>query len=568
MRHRLKCRKCSGKLEALFSNAERAASPNLTYQKWSEVPYHCKDGRVLSTRDFVSTPVTIEQFESDFAQCIESFLPHHTRAQVADQEWDYLWDHVHEFPNSVACVTDFSNSYLHKHKYEHMQQFWCEVSTTLLGCVMRIPIDNLADCYMPAEEKSRLRELLSKEGLPPLVTITHVLITPNPHHDTATVQHFWKEKLFPWIWDNTVGLEGGNMFVRSDNCGGQFKSGRHFRFISEHSSLPHSRGVRLLSNHFESCHGKDLSDPECGRCKFCLEMEEMRHTRERPTEMKTSREAFGFLRDNCESTDRSIFEKKGVGIYKRQFHWADSKEIKPLHRLAEVKTVHGSDSWHMFYDTGHVRHILVREIACFSCDQCKQMKWRSCSRLKMCGPTMSKEVILESANRVDAPLTANRITQDAKEMAKAVVSGAILGVECASEQEPYILVRAASQLYQHQGDDEYTWMGWIRAGDWLIDVVKFEKYSNTESFWCLKEEKRFPIFEEDLRSVITGYEVVKTRQSGRSTGAPPPMRVEVAGAEISKLQERVLFDLNSIAKEKDRPRRPSGMKPAVNETSS
>ena len=29
----------------------------------------------------------------------------------------------------------------------------------------------------------------------------------------------------------------GNVFVRSDNCGGQFKSSRHFRFISEHNSL-------------------------------------------------------------------------------------------------------------------------------------------------------------------------------------------------------------------------------------------------------------------------------------------------------------------------------------------
>ena len=181
------------------------------------------------------------------------------RCQLADQEWDYLWNHVHEFPNSVACVTDFSNSYLHKHKYEHMQQFWCEVSSTLLGCVMRIPIDNLSDAYMPADEKARLKKLLSNEGLPPLVTITHVLVTPNPHHDTAAVQHFWKEKLYPWMWENTVGLEGGCMFVRSDNCGGQFKSGRHFRFISEHSSLPHSKGMRLLWSHFESCHGKDLS---------------------------------------------------------------------------------------------------------------------------------------------------------------------------------------------------------------------------------------------------------------------------------------------------------------------
>ena len=176
---------------------------------------------------------------------------------------------------------------------------------------MRISIDNLKDSFMSVGEKGRLKKLLKEQGLPPLVTITHVMVSLNPHHDTPVVQYFWKNKLYPWIWENTVGLEGGNMFVRSDNCGGQFKSGRHFRFISEHSSLPHSRGMKLLWSHSESCHGKDLSDPECGRCKFCLEQEEMRHTEENPTEMKTSEEAYVFLVKKCTKTDRDIFRKKG-----------------------------------------------------------------------------------------------------------------------------------------------------------------------------------------------------------------------------------------------------------------
>ena len=98
-------------------------------------------------------------------------------------------------------------------------------------------------------------------------------------------------------------------------------------------------------------------------------------------------------------------------------------------------------------------------------------------------------------------------------------------------------------------------MGWIRAGDWLIDTVKFERYGNTESFWRLQEDKRFLIFEEDLRSKVTAYEVVTVRQSTRSTGPPPPMRIEVAAQEIGKLQERVLCDLNSATKARDRPRR-------------
>ena len=132
----------------------------------------------------------------------------------------------------------------------------------------------------------------------------------------------------PWIWKNTTGLEGGNMFVRSDNCGDQFKSTRHFRFIFEFSSGECSRGMRMSWSQSEPCHGKDLSDPECGRYKFAMEMAEMRHTKDKPTEMKTSREAFEFLDANCQWPDQTLFQKKGVGIYKREFHWVGPKGVR------------------------------------------------------------------------------------------------------------------------------------------------------------------------------------------------------------------------------------------------
>ena len=47
----------------------------------------------------------------------------------------------------------------------------------------------------------------------------------------------------------------------------------------------------------------------------------------------------------------------------------------------------------------------------------------------------------------------------------------------------------------------------------------------------------------------------KLGQSARQTGAPAPMRIEVADAEIDLLKERVMHDLNSVEKAKDQPRR-------------
>ena len=80
---------------------------------------------------------------------------------------------------------------------------------------------------------------------------------------------------------------------------------------------------------------------------------------------------------------------------------------------------------------------------------------------------MTKEVILVS--KASVPLTKNRITQDALELARTVTAGSILGVECASGQEPYVLVKAVGSLYEYNGEDEYTWMGGSRSGDWLLD---------------------------------------------------------------------------------------------------
>lgn len=71
---------------------------------------------------------------------------------------------------------------------------------------------------------------------------------------------------------------------------GQFLSGRHFRFVSEWCKHDVTKETRLVWSHFEEMHGKDMSDWECGRQKWLLFCQEMRHTKEKPTWMRTSEE--------------------------------------------------------------------------------------------------------------------------------------------------------------------------------------------------------------------------------------------------------------------------------------
>ncbi len=98
-------------------------------------------------------------------------------------------------------------------------------------------------------------------------------------------------------------------------------------------------------------------------------------------------------------------------------------------------------------------HMLVRELACFSCDNCRQMKWRQCLKTKMCGHVLTKDVCLVSQPRSLPPLSASRVVQDAKEMAAKVKPGMIVGVECACEQKPYVILEARSAVYEYEGDD-------------------------------------------------------------------------------------------------------------------
>lgn len=108
------------------------------------------------------------------------------------------------------------------------------------------------------EERMALLRVLAANKLPPEVTIMHMGITANPHHDTAGIQHFFQYELYPWIADYTT-LRGAIHLMRSDGCAGQMKSGRHFRFISNFHTFLWALTMRLIWTHFESCHGKDLS---------------------------------------------------------------------------------------------------------------------------------------------------------------------------------------------------------------------------------------------------------------------------------------------------------------------
>ena len=334
----------------------------IKFQQWDEVPYITKDGRQLRNRDFLPAEAPIADYIKMLDAELADFLPHHNRAKYLDADWKKFWDNVSraddfldgvehwwDLPeddwlglnvaNQFGTVIDYANSYQTEHKDEHMQQFWSHVSTTILGCVMKVPVGKLKDSFFAeraeragsgltaAEERMAVLRVLAENHLPPEIIVMHMGITSNPHHDTAGIQHCFQHNLYPWLKEHTD-LRGAHHIVRSDGCAGQMKSGRHFRFVANfHTHTDWNMQITLVWSHSESCHGTDLSDPECGRAKFVLRCHEMRHTADNPTMLKSAREQFNHLVKHHCLTRRSLKAKKGRGIYMRVYHWMPAKSI-------------------------------------------------------------------------------------------------------------------------------------------------------------------------------------------------------------------------------------------------
>ena len=204
-----------------------------------------------------------------------------------------------------------------------------------------MPLDAAADSYISPSEKAKLHALFKKENLASILMLSAFGISPDPHHTTAFVQHFRNHKLLPWMAQNFPHAKR-QQFIRSDGCTGQFKCGKHFRYISSSTE----KGLLPLDHsHSESCHGKDDGDHEGGCVKLLWETREMMHTATAPTQMDTSEEIYNYAigtdiqpQGNMQP-QRTIYEKRGVAVYQRLFFYIGARDVN--HNLAECQGAEG-----------------------------------------------------------------------------------------------------------------------------------------------------------------------------------------------------------------------------------
>ena len=390
-------------------------------------------------------------------------------------------------------MRDFAEGYTHLHRFEHQSKFFSEVYTTIFPMVLHVHLDDLQN--VEKEEKTRLRELFDKHGLPHVVTEEHVVITPDSNHLAANVVHFRRFVLLPYVKENAPSVH--TLSSRQDGAAGHMKNATVFLDLSKCHVLD---GVRAEASFFCSCHGKCESDPAGGALKAALRREELRGTKERPTTMADSRSAYEFAQANLTQPKETLFAKNGRGVFRRFFYFVPVKGLGSVnYKVPQCDTLPGSSKLHHFRDVGKVGKLRVRERSCHSCARCLAGEWEKCTFLGVVGaPSV---VTLKTTSSPAVPLTRSGLAQLGVKLAELVEENEVFAVELEDGyQEAFMLLKSVQPFTgAFKVSREFQdWCGTVSVGDVVLYGRKLEPVSaDSSKYECTG--KFLHAFAEDVR---------------------------------------------------------------------
>ena len=514
----------------------------IKYEKWGPQEYVLKSGETKTKYDFEECSAPLADFIKECEEYVPKFLQHHDLAVWQDEDWAATNRNLPR--GHFTSVQDFSNSYKHEEKSEHQSQFFHSITSTLYGCVVRCHMADVGPGFLSDSERAELLQGFVAHQIPVnqrFLTFTIGGISPDPHHDNAFVQTF-NEKLAKFM-NETVAAPGVTFtthHARSDGCKAQFKCAGHFLYVSRYQTM---HGIRLDWCFSCSCHGKDLSDPEMGRCKFAGREQKLRHTDSRPTKMVDSHAFYAFLNTQLLRPNVPLIAKKMVGIWRRIFWFIPTKGLESVsRRLPTVQSLVGSAALHQFEDIGVPGFLRVRARSCHQCPNCWDGKPEGCENVDMVGaPSM---IELRTCSDPDPPLTRSSLASHGIQLSADLEEGDFITVEVDSLQEPWMVGRclgAAFEWTEVQGD-QYYWMGRVVPGDRVVWVEKLEGDSKVLTVTL----KRFPVFVQDIRSAKFTMEQITTRVSARqaSLGQRPLERFKLNDKDKAYVLTRLPFVLD------------------------
>lgn len=157
-----------------------------------------------------------------------------------------------------------------------------------------------------------------------------------------------------------------------------------------------------------TAHGKDDSDPELGHHKNAADRWQLRAGDGEVARLFTPLDFFKFASTQMRHLQKDYYSRKGVGIYRREFHWIPNngaasinRRIHGCNRLGDV----GIKKLHFFESIGRPGFVGIRERSCSQCiGACAIGRYDLCRNTARCGHYR----ILELSPKTNVPRASTR----------------------------------------------------------------------------------------------------------------------------------------------------------------
>lgn len=450
--------------------------PKIKVQLWTKLDYECKDGTVKQKSDFVPKEVSYSEYDKLFRAYWGKFQLHHDVGKWQDDECAFMKAHVGV--GTTFEIDDFGENYHIERTREHQAYYFGEVGVTLYGCMLRIRVEDLSDKYLGPGEKAKLLALFKKLGKLPIVLIAHIIISEDLHHDAAFVQHVNGKIIPEWLAKVAPGVTITLREKCTDGAPNQYKLADMVLWTSKQKAAD-KPAIRWSFR--GTAHGKDDSDPELGVHKNAADRWQLRAGEGEVAKLFTPHDFYLFASSQMRELKEDFFTKrKGVGIYRREFHWIPNKgpaainrRISGCNRLGDV----GIKKLHFFEDIGRPGFVGVRERSCHQClGACAVGKFSGCQYNERCGHYR----ILELSPKTAIRAVSTRLTREngALDFAGRCTEGAFFVTDITmSSAEKFTIFAVSKDSMLREAEeaisaDSQGHMA-VRQGEDVIDGVRF-----------------------------------------------------------------------------------------------
>lgn len=278
--------------------------------------------------------------------------------------------------------------------------------------------------------------------------------------------------------------------------------------------------------------------------------------------IETIRFVYQLLVENMSTPTKTLYQKKGKGIFKREFWYIPLKGEGAINRrITHAKTVDGSKPYRSFQDITLPGRIRMNLRSCHKCEGCMNMDHTSCQNRWLQVNKAGKVdhggyVQLYAQSGAKAPVTRGYLKKLAVEIydSDACTENAFVVFEVEGrETEAWGIGKVSDKCIRvtEDGDTDHMRIG--NPGDILLEVEKFEPVAAGSSTfeWASKTEL---INAESLRFVLTTepgqkrcrcVDQIACAHTAREAAAfplvvPPARLTRQAGRRIASSEKRVL----------------------------